>query len=839
MAFGAGALLAGARQLSPDEALAAAFGAPAHNRVASMAPSQLELVATFESEDNDMNTLYAFNKKGGRGFVILAADDVAVPVLGSSDTGSINPADMPSNLVAWLDSYSRQIAYAAANGGRVVTAAPRVSYQNISPMLTTQWNQDAPYNNLAPTYGGHKCVTGCVATAIAQVMNYHRWPVTGTGTYSYRWNGRTLSFDYGATTFDWDNMLDSYPSATSGTAQQRTAVATLMYACGVAADMDYYPSGSGATEFNLAQGMIDHLGYDRGIVAARRDFYEYADWIGLVYGELAADRPVLYTGATVSGEGHAFVLDGYRASDGYFHVNWGWGGMSDGYFAITTLDPDNQGIGGASAGFSESQGALLGVGKAQTGSSYVPNMAITGDITPSSATYQRNNATYVGFTPTGAIYNYSLADMSLEMGMRLTNKSTGAVSYVWWAYGPQELSGVTKAGNVAVLSGEAYMIQASQFPSSGAYTVTPVVRTGGNIYDAHVQEGCVRELTLTASSGTLTFAATGNVAELTADNIQAPVATPWQPYTISARITNTGTVDLQSQQILAGFFYAEQKAVVFASTVSLASGESKTVTFTGNVAANVPAGTYDLLMQYEYGGASKNVVFPDTKITVAQGVEINLTDLSVANATGRGSNLRPYAIPREEPMQLSFTIQAAGGAFNDYLCWMVLDPSATDAESQRVAYEVFGPESVAAGQTAQFSRDADVADLLAEDKTYALTLYRATVSGNSASIDNFSNGTVYKYIKLGEAAGIGDVAVSGAEASVFPSPAVDVVTVSAPVGVCGVKVFSLSGAQLISAGYDGSSADVSLSLGSLPAGVYVAAVTDAAGVTANIRIIKN
>lgn len=343
--------------------------------------------------------LYVFNIAGDGGFVIVSNDDRTTPVLGFSDSGSIDPDNMPSNMRAWLQGYADEIAWleehnvtvsAAARGQRRLGTH---SIASIAPLVTTRWNQSAPYNNFCPEYAtGRRAVTGCVATAMAQVMNYHEWPQTATepipgyttGTY-----GLELAA-LPATTFDWTNMLDSY-SGGAGSEAQKTAVAQLMLYCGCSVKMNYGPS-SGANTSSVANALKSYFDYSSTTKFVSRSFYTYANWIDLMYNELSQGRPVIYGGQS-SGGGHEFVCDGYQYenSTDFFHINWGWGGTSDNYFVLSALDPHEQGIGGSSSadGYNFGQDAVVGIQKnGDTGT--VLDVASTINLSLNSITLSKN-----------------------------------------------------------------------------------------------------------------------------------------------------------------------------------------------------------------------------------------------------------------------------------------------------------------------------------------------------------------------------------------------------------------------------------------------------------------
>ncbi|MCM1517372.1 MAG: C10 family peptidase [Pseudoflavonifractor sp.] len=212
--------------------------------------------------------------------------------------------------------------------------------ESVAPLMSTEWGQDAPYNNLCPEYAdGRRCKTSCVATAMAQVMRYHSYPARGTGQKSIRWSygGRSeiLTADFGSTEYQWDLMLDRYRYG-SYTDAQADAVATIMYQCGVAADAEYSPA-SGAYIDDAYRAAIDYFGYSDVSVLADREYFDDSVWNELVLGAIAAGYPVYYGGYTSSYAGHAFVIDGYDKR-GYVHVNWGFGN-GGGYYSLSNLTP--------------------------------------------------------------------------------------------------------------------------------------------------------------------------------------------------------------------------------------------------------------------------------------------------------------------------------------------------------------------------------------------------------------------------------------------------------------------------------------------------------------------
>ena len=320
---------------------------------------QLSLSMTGMSADKKVD-YYVFNNGKDNGFIIVSGDDKAAPVLGYCDEGSFDVNDIPDGMRYWLECYAEQMQYLRSHpqsGG----VAPRSELtSSVKPLLTTLWNQNEPYYNFCPSYSNGHAVTGCVATATAQIMNYYQWPVQGTGSHSYTCNvngegNQTLSANFN-TTYDWDNMLDDYSNGYS--TAQGNAVATLMYHIGVASEMNY-GSSSGTGTYDMMEALRTYFGYNKGMKLHKRGNTPIAQWDSLLMNELDNSHPVIYSGFTPAGGGHAFVLDGYNA-DGYYHINWGWGGTSNGYFLITALNPRDQGIGSFEGGYNAGQEFISG-----------------------------------------------------------------------------------------------------------------------------------------------------------------------------------------------------------------------------------------------------------------------------------------------------------------------------------------------------------------------------------------------------------------------------------------------------------------------------------------------
>ena len=325
-------------------------------------------IGSEESEYQPAYYLFAGEKSG---YAIVAATERAYPLLGFSESGRIDPKDMPCGLVMMLDLYAEQI-----NAARALDIVPTTTRADadpgkivVKPLLgDIMWDQMAPFNGMTP---GH-APTGCVATATAQIMRYWRYPDHAVGTHGYMSQSYGyLSHDYNYR-IDWDDM----PAAPNGTpdneieAKPNPTIARFMYGLGVAFDMNYAPQGSGTTHDKVVPALIRHYGYSKDI---KRITAQEAGslWSAIIKSELDAGHPVLH-GGTGKGGGHSFVCDGYT-SDDLFHFNWGWSGTSNGWYKLNALEPDALGTGGgAGGGYNQNRDIVINI---------APPASIQGDNT--------------------------------------------------------------------------------------------------------------------------------------------------------------------------------------------------------------------------------------------------------------------------------------------------------------------------------------------------------------------------------------------------------------------------------------------------------------------------
>ena len=310
---------------------------------------------------------YVFNKGDRQGFIIVSGDDQTEPILGYCDSGEFDHDALPPNMKEWIDDYASQIASIQSGQAPLIRDAVP-THPKVEQLMKSKWNQGYPYNLACPEYFTlGRSVTGCVATAMAQLLYYNREKATSETTAAMpAYDTWTKHPTYGAlhvegipegSPIDWENMKDEYGSATE---KQKQAVADLMHYCGVAVKMDYTNASSGAQSHDAYLAFSKYFGYgssvryiDHTSVASDRE------WDDIVYKEIAAGRPIYISGANSSG-GHAFVVDGYDG-DMKYHINWGWGGSSDGYYLLTSLTPGKQGIGGSNDGYNDYRAIIIGI----------------------------------------------------------------------------------------------------------------------------------------------------------------------------------------------------------------------------------------------------------------------------------------------------------------------------------------------------------------------------------------------------------------------------------------------------------------------------------------------
>lgn len=328
---------------------------------------------------------YVFAAGTGEGYAIISGDDRMPTVVGYTTSGTYDADNLPPALVDFLADYRATVSNVTGSVGSQANAAGSgvASRAAVAPFVKTRWGQGTPYNSVCPEYaGGKRAVTGCSATAMAQVLAYYRTPDRLLATIpAYTSEKNDIKIDMPAIpageAYDWANILDAYKEV-EATTEQKTAVAKLMLHVGCAMEMKY---GSSSAATVTADQLTRYFGMDAETTRKlQRSAYQQPEWDAILYEEMAARRPVLYTGST-TGSGHAFVIHGYE--DGLYYVNWGWGGNDDGYFDITVLNPKDTSGEGASTtkdGYSRLNYMIVGI---------QPDNGITDTSLPSPALTSR------------------------------------------------------------------------------------------------------------------------------------------------------------------------------------------------------------------------------------------------------------------------------------------------------------------------------------------------------------------------------------------------------------------------------------------------------------------
>lgn len=321
------------------------------------------------SDISSDNLYYVVTNKMLPGFVLVSADTSMPEILAFSDNASFTSAGMPEHVASWMRGYDvmRDICQTNSTDVTAWLMASRTGNDDISPLLGgIEWGQDHPYNAYCPEKDGKNTPSGCVATALSQIMMYHRYPLHGTGSIDYytRTNNYHITCDFEHTYFDWDQMQETY-SATVSDKRIVAPIATLLATVGAAVRMDYDTDGSGAYSFEAVNDIKNYLGYDSDAFLVDIEDFSAELWHNVLQQELIEGRPVYYTGTSGGSSGHAFVIDGMqKGSDGlmYYHVNWGWDGRYNGYYLLNALKPKASGTGGnASSNYSYGNSMICGI----------------------------------------------------------------------------------------------------------------------------------------------------------------------------------------------------------------------------------------------------------------------------------------------------------------------------------------------------------------------------------------------------------------------------------------------------------------------------------------------
>ncbi len=602
---------------------------------------------------------YAFTRGEANGFVIVAADKecFANEIIAYSDSGTLDADYLPDGLRWWLDGCDRALEYAKAKGHACHSSA-RTVYDDVPPLLSSKWGQGAPYNGKCPIVDGVKAPAGCVATALSQIIYYNEYPADGTGGYAY------------------DAMTDTYSSASSQASKD--AVAQLMYDVGTASNMKYGREVSGTQNIDGARAMVSRFNYDKCAVLLSRDFYTDEEWTEMLYNSLAAGSPIFYAGLN-GNAGHAFVCDGYQ--NGYFHFNWGWEGISDGYFLLDALNPKDQGTGGSSSGYNLQQEAVFNLKPAESCSDYPALMYCYTDfdVTEKRQTFS-STATF-----TGSFLNNSLVPKDITLGLKVVSRDNA----VTW------LEGGSDTGTLDTYAGpNLFCVPMSGFPAAdGQYKVCPAYRDDatGIWYEMRVNRTCTKTyLVATVSENNIKFANSSANGKPQLDfsgwAVQPNPIVAGRECSINVAVTNSG-IDYTDEIRLVMVSYTTGQTAMTSSPValSIASGNTETVTF--NTTAPATSGFYKCMV-ISSAGEQLNAVPPYFNIIEApseEDLELTLSALAVEDEDKVSV----------EDVRITAQITCTGGTYTDgQIACRILDATGDTPIASRT--EVF---SIAKGET--------------------------------------------------------------------------------------------------------------------------------------------
>lgn len=811
---------------SKASAIAQNFLSKINTSITTQSNNRLTLAYTAKSVSNPtQNCFYVFNKGIKDGFIIVAADDcVLTEVLGYCNYGEYDNNNLPANFKWWIDQYQREIDYAIKN--RLSTTSTIQPFAtSVSPLLgNIAWNQGDPYNLLCPTLTNasgetERTVTGCVATATAQVMRYYKWPAQGTGSNSYTWEkgGKTLTVDFSQSTYDWDNMTETYNS--NSTTAEKNAVAKLMYDCGVSCNMEYNLSsagGSAASAIDQAKGLYNHFKYDAGMEHLSRNYYKLTDWNNIIKNEIDNRRPILYRG-TGSGGGHAFIIDGYNTS-GHFHFNWGWGGNSDGYFVTTALNPGELGIGGGAGGYNYNQGMTIGVqpAKAQT----IASTEITSDgITISG------NATNGFFISASRIMNSNWQKSSFSIAYKFESTSNSSITYI--PFFSSEIS----LDSYYYFNPKSYAANTfASYLSDGEYKVSIVIKpsTTGVWEEVPTLLGSAKYIYLTVANGV--------ASNVTYDQTSQPNLSV-VGYELNDKIYANRVATISTTVKNSGSEYLGDMAIVFADA-------------NGNILANS-----GLLMTDILEGETKELLFEYSMISLAEGVSIttatpcvmylfgNASSESIFNI-GRIGNATLYPVGSGSPA-LAFTKQPKvnsstednvsitlglinnGTIFKDAITFYTWDRNLENSFCGGISQYAMIENKESKDITFSFPYNGIVGH------TYLVNIYanNAIIKGNTTSI----NYTCSFTLQEGAETGVENIKTN-IEMMVVNTN--NMLEITAEHAISQINIYNTAGVNVAHQDYNEDSNIETISLESQPKGVYVIKVETTDGTKTSKIIIK-
>ena len=765
-------------------------------------------IATRSSSGNAY--YYVFNIGDNNGFVIVSGDDRAKEILGYSNSGSFDINSLPANFTAWLGFYQKELNVLMSQPETTATSATtsltdtrQTSYAaSVAPLLGgIQWNQGSPYNNLCPvnTATSKNCVTGCVATAMAQVMKYHKWPVSGTGsnTYTSSTLKKKLTVDFSKTTYDWANMTETYSS--SSTADQNLAVATLMYHAGVSVNMDYGESSSAST-MDMAKALISYFGYDSNLQFYMRDFYSRSEWVDLLKKELNAQRPVFYGGVSTDG-GHQFVCDGYDSND-LFHFNWGWGGSSDGYFELSALNPGSLGIGGGtSGGFNSDQDIVIGVQKPSATSTVAPYQLYIGyPLKASTSSVKRTDPCTIS---TAGVFNYGINTFSGSLGIALYNDN-GFVQLIDY----DDVSATETNNGYSLNYGKSIPLSVV----NGSYKLYCVYKPSGQT-SWQIMRGKIGTpyyLSVSVTSENVSYTSPDVLPKLTLNSLTV-TGNLYQNKTgrISVSLTNTGG---EYNSLLALQLKSTTNSAtiqdVCKDPINIPAGETKTFDLGGDI--TLAAGQYYLTAMYDPANDRSSGT---TSSSVGNSLTVNvLAEPTATPILGLSTKISfPDATKvSSSDAVLTAKIKNTGGYFNDNVIAFIFSPSGSGSVAyigyQKIIVDTNEEQTVTFRGSLSLDPDSYIAAVFYWDESISdWTQFPTTKSYLQFNLVNDATGI--EQTTLGKL-------------NIYPNPTTDKLYLQSEELVKTISIIDLSGKRVLLMKPE-MSGEITIPVNELSAGTYI------------------